>query len=770
MTSAPTLNSGELRALAGERFQLLRELGRGGMATVYLADDRALGRQVAIKVVHPALASVLGAERFAQEIQLTARLVHPNIVPLFEAGAAGDILYYVMPYLEGDTLRAQIDTGPMPVEEVVAIARDVVEALGYAHAQQLVHRDIKPENIFCQRGRALVADFGIAKAVDLAGPGNLTSTGLVLGTAAYMSPEQAMADQAIDGRADLYSLGCVLYEMIIGRPPFQGPTMMAVLSRHLTETAKALPAEVPAGLRSLVADLLAKEPGGRPRDAVEVLDRLRVVLAPSPAPVVEDQRPAVAVMPFVNSSPDPDNEYFADGLTDELIVALGGLDGLRVIPRGTVFGMKSKTALDAVQIGAALKVGHIVQGSVRKSGDRVRISVDLTDAAGERVWAERFDRELKDIFAVQDDITARILDALKTRLVRVECGRKPKRFTENGEAYDLYLQGHAYWLRAIPGGPGSLTQLEYALSYFERALALDPKFVPALQGLSDTHSVGRVRGHPGFEHGQEVARDLMRQCIAAGGEWPQTHVSMAVDLLYFQDDFESAAGEITRAVELDPGLVEGQRFYSVVLKILGRDEEALHAVREAVRIEPNAPFVHNALGDQLLTMGRPDEAADSLRTAIRLAGRYDASLERLELACYRAGRMEEAFEARRTLLGHLGKIDRVAVLDEAYQRDGYPAARKADISTQLAEFLATAETQDPFKDMHGSRCLGDRIMLAYAELGDWPRVMDWVEKGYQRRPGRLRRVLTDLPFDRRGLAGDPRYVRLLRTAGLHELL
>ena len=262
----------------------------------------------------------------------------------------------------------------------------------------------------------------------------------------------------------------------------------------------------------------------------------------------------------------------------------------------------------------------------------------------------------------------------------------------------------------------------------------------------------------------------MRRCIAIAGDWAQTHVTMAVDLLYYQDDFESAASEIRRGVALDPELVEGQRFYAVVLKILGRDDDALAALREAVRLAPEAPFVFNALGDQLLAMGRPEEAGDALRTALRLAGRYDAALERLELACYRAGRMDEAFEARRTWLGHVGKTDRAAALAEHYERDGYPAARDRDLATALTELLALTATQDPFRDIHSSRCLADRIMLTYAELGDWAAVMNWVEKGYQRRPGRLRRVLTDMPFDRRGLAGNPRYVRLLRTAGLEELL
>lgn len=628
--------------LLGDRFSIERELGRGGMGTVYLAHDNHLSRRVAVKLLPEELSATIGAERFAREIRVTARLVHPSIVPLFDSGSMNDRLYYVMPFVDGPTLKARItDRGTLSVDETLSIARDVAEALSYAHAQGVVHRDIKPENIFSYGGRALLADFGIAKiSGSEVNSSQVTSVGEIVGTFTYISPEQGSGD-VVDGRSDLYSLGCVLYEMLVGEPPYTGASPIAVLAKHITSPvpeASSRNAAIPESLSMLLSELMAKNPRDRPESAAVLVNRLQTMNAPAPARA----------------------------------------------------GMEKK--------------------------------------------------------------------------------RTPAPHKYTPESMAAVEEARAYWLRGIQGGHGARDKLEMAQICYKRALSLDPKNSIALVGLSDTVHIMGYRGFRDYAEAATEARSLRYQALALDDDVSEVHCSIGVSMLYWDDDFEGAGREFAIARELGPDVSINRRFCGTWLKIAGRIEAAVTELRIAVDLAPDIAAQHNALGDGLIAAGRFEEAIPHLRTALKLNPQYAVALERLEIACHRGGRSDEAMSARRAWLGQRKLPERVRTLEENVARLGWNAARELDLHSELALLLDEATREDPFGDNGTSRQLADQIIATYAELGEYRAAMDWVERSYLARPGRLRRVLTDFLFDHRGLAVDPRYAPLLRTAGLQDLL
>jgi serine/threonine-protein kinase len=586
-----------LAAALADRYRLERELGQGGMAMVYLAEDLKHHRQVAIKVLRPELAAALGPDRFLREIQTTANLRHPHILPLYDSGESAGFLYYVMPYVEGVSLRERLNRDrQLPIADARRIAREVADALGYAHGRGVIHRDIKPENILLERGHAVVADFGIARALSTAGADKLTQTGMAIGTPAYMSPEQSVGERDLDGRSDLYALGCVLYEMLAGEPPYSGPTAQAIIAKRFREPVpqvSTLRETVPPALQVTLNRLLAKAPADRFATAEEFSVALE-----APAAVGS----SVAVLPFANMSTDPDDEVFADGITEEIINALAQLPGLKVAARTSCFAFKGKHE-DLRAVADRLGVRQVLEGSVRKAGARLRITAQLITAAdGCHLWSERYDRTMDDVFAVQDEVAAAIAAKLQLTLSPTATSRPAP---ASAEAYELLLKGRVLLNRR------GRSILE-ARGYLERAVALDPNNAEAHGLLGDCY---RLHGIYGIAPPVEMvprARAEAERALALDPDHVEALATLANIAGAFEWDTAKYVGYIDRALRRDPSHVRSRSEKALWLSIMDRAstpiERALAELDIAARLDPLNAWVFAMRAIAFLFADRPAEA------------------------------------------------------------------------------------------------------------------------------------------------------------------
>ena len=609
----------QLQSALADRYQIAREVGRGGMATVYLAQDVRHHRPVALKVLHPDLAMSLGPERFLREIQIAARLQHPHIVPLYDSGQAGQLLYYVMPFIEGESLRQRLERdGKLPLEEAVALARGVASALDYAHRQQVVHRDIKPENVMLHEGEAMVTDFGIAKAVSAAVSHSLTQTGSAIGTPTYMSPEQAAGEADLDSRSDIYSLATVLYEMITGAAPFAGPTVQAIIARLFTEPAPPIRdrrQDVPDWLDTAVTRALAKEPGARFATAAQFAQAL---VWPSGSGTPPGQTAAavksIAVLPFVNMSNDPENEYFTDGVAEEIINALSKIQSLRVASRTSSFAFKGKSE-DMGEIGRKLKVATVLEGSVRKAGNRLRVTAQLVNVAdGYHLWSERYDRQLEDVFEIQDEIAGNIVRALRVVLSDDEKRAIEKAPTENVEAYDYYLRGRQFFHQFRRSG------IQFARRMFERAIELDPRFALAYAGIADSCSFMYMYWD-GSKSNLDSADSASRKALELDPELAEAHASHGFALTLSRK-YEDARQEFETAIRINPKLYEAHYLYARACFQERRFEEAVQHYEDAARVRPEDYQALLLMQAPLNSLGRSDDATGALRKGLQVAERH----------------------------------------------------------------------------------------------------------------------------------------------------
>ena len=593
-------------ALEG-RYVLERELGRGGMATVYLVHDLKHDRQVALKILHPELVATLGPDRFLREIRTTAQLRHPHILPVFDSGQAAGQLWYTMPFVEGESLRDRLTrVQQLPLDEALQIARNVLAALAYAHSHGVIHRDIKPENILLEAGEAVVADFGIAHAVTAAGSERLTETGLALGTPAYMSPEQAAGERALDGRSDLYSLGCVLYEMLAGEPPFTGPTAQVILAKRLHDPVPSLRVvrdTVPAGVERTIEKALAKVPADRFATAGQFAQALAVPLsAPSGAK-------SIAVLPFADMSPQHDQEYFADGVAEEISNALTKIAALRVASRTSSFAFKGRNE-DIGEIGRKLKVATLLEGSVRKAGNRLRVTAQLVSATdGYHLWSERYDRELEDVFAIQDEIAANIVRALQVVMSEDEKRAIDKPRTESVQAYEYYLRGRQLFHQFRRPG------MQHARRMFERASEIDPNFVLAYAGMADCSSMLYIYWHTGNVD-LEQADTASRKALELGPVVAEAHAARGLALT-LSKEYEAAQGEFESAIRLDPRLFEAYYFYARACFQTGELAKAAMLFEQAAAVRPEDYQAPSLLAMVYHGMGREGDAEAAHRRAIR---------------------------------------------------------------------------------------------------------------------------------------------------------
>lgn len=569
--------SGEIRRTIAGHYRIESEIGRGGMAVVFRAHDLRHDRTVALKTLHPELAAELGSDRFLREIRLAARLNHPHIVPLHDSGESDGLIYYVMPYIEGPTLRDHIrKTGRLPVDQAVKFATQIAGALDYAHRLGVVHRDIKPENVMLHEGEALVADFGIARAFSSAGGSHLTQTGIALGTPAYVSPEQGAGDNELDGRSDQYSLACVVYEMLTGGPPFVADSPQALIARRFVQKPPSVRTTVPEigdHIAAAVTRALSLERNDRFQTTGE-FSRALSGGARSAAP--REERPSIAVLPFSNMSADRDNEFFSDGVTEEIINALNKAQGLNVVSRRSAFAYKD-VQVDIREIGRQLGARNLLEGSVRRAGNRLRVTAELLDVeTGYHLWSERFDREMSDIFAIQDEIAANIVKALRVVLTAREevTIRAPR--TRNVRAYEYYLRGRQLFHRF------RRAEYEAAEDNFRRAIALDPEYALAYTGLADASAFRHLYFH-GEQEAMEQADAASRRAIELEADLAEAHAARGL-ALSCQKRMEEAEAALMRAMDLDPTLFDAPYYYARLLHIQGNADLAAQYYEVAARL------------------------------------------------------------------------------------------------------------------------------------------------------------------------------------------
>jgi serine/threonine protein kinase/Flp pilus assembly protein TadD len=743
-------------------YRVLKLLGSGGMGTVYEAEDTRLGRHVALKFLPADLARDRHAlERFQREARAASALNHPHICTIHDIDEADGEPFIAMELLEGQTLKARLQGRPLPTPEIVELALQLADALEAAHAKGILHRDIKPANVFITtRGTAKLLDFGLAKLTEpatvedapTATEGWVTGAGMTLGTVGYMSPEQVRGE-ALDARTDLFSLGVVLYEMATGRAPFQGATSGAVLGEilHKAPTAPVrLNPEVPAELERIVNKLLEKDRALRYQSAADLDVDLRRLKreresdrAGAPGVAEPLDMPSLAVLPFTNLSADKENEYFSDGLAEDIIDALAQVPGLQVMARTSAFAFRGKEQ-DVREIGTRLNVEHILEGSVRKAGNRIRVTAQLVKASdGYHLWSQRFDREMTDVFAIQDEISQAIVEKLRLRLA----ADRPlvKRHTENVEAYNLYLKARYQLFRLTPEG------LAKSKEYYEQAVALDPDYALAWQGLAGFSSLLATAGIVPPKAANAQADEAIRKALELDDQLAEAHAMMGA-LRACEFDWKGAEREFSRALELDPKSADVLIWYDFhYLDPMKRVDEAVAALLKAAEMDPLSPILQSRLGYNYLLKRDWNRALGQCRNALELDPQSWAYV--LLGSCYfHMGEHDDAIRAMETLTQVTGRSSfTLGSLGWAYALTGR-TGKALKLLEELRERAQTGYVPSwSFAAIH----LG---------LGEMDKAFDWFERAVDEHEPLMLHCHVHPNYD--PLRAHPRYPALLRKMNL----
>jgi serine/threonine-protein kinase len=734
------------------RYRIQEMIGAGGMGVVYRALDTRLGRDVALKVLPPGLtADQERRMRFIREAKAASALNHPGIITIYDIDKADGIEFIAMEYIAGRTLQDLITSKELTAPDAVNLALQIVQALAAAHSAGIVHRDIKPANIMIvgfpsSSFQAKVLDFGLAKLAEPIGPDETLPEDMtqssVIGTAAYMSPEQAEG-RAVDARSDIFAFGCVLYETLSGSRAFQGSSNLAILSAILKETPPPVPG-IPANLQKVISSCLQKDPGVRFQKAGDVKVALEACLplsAASSSPVR-----TIAVLPFINLSGDRENEYFSDGLTEEMIGALTGVPGLKVTARTSAFALRGKN-LDAREIGARLNVEHILEGSVRSSGSRVRVTAQMVSVAdGYQLWSARYDREMKDVLEIQDEISRAIVDTLRVHLSK-DISRI-RRHTESEDAYSLYLRGRHSLEKHTPEGYAKARQC------FEQALAADPKYSMAFLGLAEFYWQIAFYGFHSPKEALAGAKEAATRAIEIDGALPEGHALLGTMLAIADYDWRSAAQSFRRALDLDPAspyvLFRYANFY---LWPQGRAEEAVASLERALSVDPLWVLANWVFAYYVYAQRQYDRAVNHLQAVIEMEPMFYLGYSVLGLAYAQMGLQKDA----------------ILALERACELSPDNPFTTGMLAYGLGKSGRSAEAQSLIEKLHElekrSYVPAKSFMFAFAGLGDAQNVLVWAEKSLEDRD-----PMTIMNFSREPILdiirSNPRYLELLRKVNL----
>ena len=723
----------EFRTALADRYALNRELGRGGMATVYLAEDLKHQRKVAVKVLRPELAATLGPDRFVREIRIAAQLTHPHVLPLFDSGEAAGFLYYVMPYIEGESLRDRLTReGRLPVADVIRLTDQFASALTYAHGHGIIHRDIKPENILLAGDQAIVADFGIAHAVEAAGGDRLTATGLAVGTPAYMSPEQGMGAAQLDARTDVYALGCVVYEMLAGRAPFQGATPQALLARHVADAVPDLRTtdpEIPLFVQRAVERAMAKEPDDRFPSAAAfaealtsgtVVARVRrrqvsrrwwtgvvAVLVVTAGwwlgrSATASHVRALAVLPLTNLSGDTAQGYFVDGVHEQLISELAQT-GVTVIARSSVMQYRN-TAKSVAEIARDLNVDAVVEGGVFRAGDSVEIETRLIEAGSNvPMWRGRYGATLANVVALYRGITRALADKIEIALSPEAEARLARRDSVKPEVYEAYLRGMHYL-----DGPGPQDN-EIGIRYLQHAVDQNPVDARAWAGLASGYITIGHSFAPTAE-ARDRAGEAARRAVRLDPNLADGWAALAAVQAYYEQDWAGAEEAFQRANALNPSLPVNHYHYAWFLDLFRRWDQAVVEHKRAAALDPFMPAPSAWLGLLYADAGRVDEG---IKVGEEAAARFpDAPVAKLALGWtyLTAGRWDDAIATFQLASAMRPRL-------RGFLAWAYAGAGRVDEARAMADRLeATPNSLTAFA-----------LVATYSRLGDWDRAIRWLE-------------------------------------------
>ncbi len=746
---------------AGEtisHYEVLEKIADGGMGVVYKARDQRLGRLVALKfLAADSECSRESIEHFLHEARAISQLNHPNIATIYDVGSEGAHRFLAFEYLSGGTLRAKIreaskNGSPLTPRQILSYARQIGEALSHAHRHGIIHRDVKSENaLLNEEGILKLTDFGVAL---VAGRESKTGGSDTAGTAAYMSPEQAQGLE-VDARSDVFSFGVVLFELAAGRVPFHD-RQEAVILYDIVHTKEPplsqFRDDLPEGLQPIVSKALEKDPEDRYQSVDEMLRDIRSLSESLRTPVTRREPlrrpdPTIAVLPFVDMSPQKDQDFFCDGVTEEIINALTGVKGLKVVSRTSAFQFKSQ-AYDIREIGQQLGVQTVLEGSVRKAGNRLRITVQHINVSdGYHLWSQRYDREMEDVFAIQDEIAQAVVDQLRHAMETGEPQTVARKQTANVGAYECYLQGR-FFLNQRTGDA-----LGRSLECFRSATRKDPQYALAFAGLAEAHillATGAYLEEPQSET-LAKARDAVNRALELDPNCAEAHVSMGLVLFRADWDFEGAEREYLRALELNEGYASGHHHYAMLLAMTARLDEAITQIERARELDPLALIISTAMGRIFYFAQRYEESIAQCKRTIALDPKFANAYFDLSISYAQAGKFDEAEAAMKKLAGLTDNRMRELILLCRLE------AERGDRDKALGYY---AQLQELSKTQHIGAYVWAILDVGLRELD---RAMAWLQQAYEERDPPLLYMQCEHIWE--PLRSRPDFQELLRKIG-----